>query len=170
MPPSFNISSIIGNPNNGAEHAEDAEVSYTITAVWEASDGSDRALCVLPFFPQVMIQQLTQGFSVEAPIIFHPETDFDCSDGSSKPRAWLELPLRTDRSHVPFQCAVSLFPLSPSRFLCSLQQRSLCRILLCSRRTVKSHSLSCLRLSRDQGHCAARSLPTLPSPFHCCAR
>lgn len=33
--------------------------------------------------------------------------DFDCIDGTSKPQAWLELPLRTDRSHVPFQCAVS---------------------------------------------------------------
>lgn len=54
MPPSFSISSVTGNSNGGAEHAEDADVSYTITAVWEANNGSDRALCVLPYFPQMM--------------------------------------------------------------------------------------------------------------------
>lgn len=40
----------MGYPNDGVSHAEDAEVSYTITALWEANDGSDRALCVLPPF------------------------------------------------------------------------------------------------------------------------
>ena len=59
MPPSFSISSATGNPNNGADHAEDAEVSYTITAVWEATNGSDRALYVLPHFLQAMVQRLT---------------------------------------------------------------------------------------------------------------
>jgi hypothetical protein len=50
MPPSFKLSSVMGNPNDGTARAEDAEVSYTITALWEANDGSDRALCVLlPF-------------------------------------------------------------------------------------------------------------------------
>lgn len=50
MPPSFSIASLTGNLNDRAEHAEDAEVSYTITAEWEANNGSDRALCVLPYF------------------------------------------------------------------------------------------------------------------------
>lgn len=117
MPPSFHISSVTGNPNDGTEHAEDAEVSYTVTAVWEASNGPYRALSVLPYSPQMMTQQLTQRFSVEAPIILHPEADFDCLDRSSKPQAWLELPLRTDRSHVPFQCAVSVRSLSGPRAL-----------------------------------------------------
>ncbi|KAF9787895.1 hypothetical protein BJ322DRAFT_1105935 [Thelephora terrestris] len=89
MPPSFSVSSASGDPIDGAERAEDAEVSYVVTAVWEANNGLGRAL-------------------IEAPIIFQPETDFDCLDAPSKPQAWLELPLRTDRSHVPFQCAVTL--------------------------------------------------------------
>ena len=55
MPPSFNISSVTGNPD-GAEHSEDAEVSYTITAVWEANNGSGRALWVLPYFLQMIVQ------------------------------------------------------------------------------------------------------------------
>ena len=50
---------------------------------------------------------LTQRSSIEAPIIFQPETDFDCIGETSRPQSWLELPLRTDRSRVPFQCAVS---------------------------------------------------------------
>ena len=114
MPPSFSISSLTGNPDDGAQYPEDAEVSYTITAVWEAASGSDRALCVLLHFLQMTVQWLTPKFSVEAPIILHPETEFDIVDGSSKPQAWLELPLRTDRPRVPFQCAVSFCSLSGS--------------------------------------------------------
>jgi len=52
IPPSFNISSVMEDPNDRALHAENAEVSYTVTALWEAYDGSDRALCVFPSFPQ----------------------------------------------------------------------------------------------------------------------
>lgn len=55
MPPSFKISSVMGGPDGGMPHAEEAEVSYTITALWEAYDGSDRALCVLPLFPQTTV-------------------------------------------------------------------------------------------------------------------
>ena len=51
MPPSFEISSVIGDPNDGTPHPEDAEVSYTVTALWEACDGCDRALCVFPSYP-----------------------------------------------------------------------------------------------------------------------
>lgn len=51
MPPSFKISSVMGDPNDRISRAEDAEVSYTITALWEAYDGCDRALCVLPSYP-----------------------------------------------------------------------------------------------------------------------
>jgi len=53
MPPSFKISSMVGDPNDGIPHPEDAEVSYTVTALWEACDGSDRALCVFPLHPQM---------------------------------------------------------------------------------------------------------------------
>lgn len=119
MPPSFSVSSVSGGPNGGAERTEDADVSYTITAVWEANNGSDRALCVHRCFPQMAVQWLTYHLSIEAPIIFQPETDFDCLDVPSKPQAWLELPLRTDRFHVPFQCAVSVCSLFGPRFVCS---------------------------------------------------
>ena len=123
MPPSFSISSVVGDTPDGAAHAEEAEVSYTITALWGATDGSDQALYVLPSFPQMGVRRLTQRFSVEAPIVFQPEMDFDCLDGiSKKPNAWLELPLRTDRSSVPFQCAVS-FVLRLDHALCSFRQR-----------------------------------------------
>ena len=47
MPPSFRISSVVSDSDDGTAHAEEAEVSYTITALWGASDGSDQALCVL---------------------------------------------------------------------------------------------------------------------------
>ena len=53
MPPSFSISSGVGNTSGGTAHAEEAEVSYTITALWGANDGSDQALCVLLSFPQM---------------------------------------------------------------------------------------------------------------------
>lgn len=59
IPPSFRISSAMGDPNDGAPPAEDAEVSYTITALWEANDGSDRALCVLPSLLQMAPGWLT---------------------------------------------------------------------------------------------------------------
>jgi hypothetical protein len=51
IPPSFKISSVMDD--DGTPHAEDAEVSYTITALWEAYDSCDRALCVFPFYPQM---------------------------------------------------------------------------------------------------------------------
>ena len=50
LPPSFTVSSMTGDPDDGAGYAEAAEVSYTITAVWESNYGSDRALWVLPHF------------------------------------------------------------------------------------------------------------------------
>ena len=52
MPPSFNLPSVAGGFSNEAERTENAEVSYTITALWEASSGLDRALCVLLSFPR----------------------------------------------------------------------------------------------------------------------
>lgn len=49
---------------------------------------------------------------VEAPIALHADADFHSLDGvDSIPKSWLELPLRTDRSKIPFQCAVSPFNL-----------------------------------------------------------
>lgn len=50
MPPSFKVSSVTKDSGDRTQHAEDAEVSYIITAIWEANDGTDRALCVLPRF------------------------------------------------------------------------------------------------------------------------
>jgi len=59
MPPSFKISSVVGDSPDGAAYAEEAEVSYTITALWGASDGSDQALYVLPPFPRTGAWRLT---------------------------------------------------------------------------------------------------------------
>ena len=59
MPPSFRIASVVGDSPDGAAHAEEAEVSYTITALWGANDGSDQALCVLPSFPRTGARRLT---------------------------------------------------------------------------------------------------------------
>jgi hypothetical protein len=56
MPPSFRISSVTEDPNGGVQRAEEAEVSYTVTASWEAHRGSDRALCVLLYFLSLMAQ------------------------------------------------------------------------------------------------------------------
>lgn len=46
--------------------------------------------------------------SLEAPIVYQPDTDFHSVDGviEKGPESWLEMPLRTDRP-VPFRCAVS---------------------------------------------------------------
>ncbi|EJF59724.1 hypothetical protein DICSQDRAFT_88794 [Dichomitus squalens LYAD-421 SS1] len=78
----------------GVEHAE---VSYSVTAVWESADGSERVL-------------------VEAPVIYQPDPGFQSLDGSAmKPESWLEIPLKSDRS-LPFTCAVTLpHPASFSR-------------------------------------------------------
>ncbi|PIL23310.1 hypothetical protein GSI_14621 [Ganoderma sinense ZZ0214-1] len=68
---------------------ERAEVSYSVTAVWEAADGSDRVL-------------------VEAPVIYEPDHGFRSLDGSAmEPESWLEIPLKPDRP-LPFSCAVTL--------------------------------------------------------------
>ncbi|KAI0697508.1 hypothetical protein C8T65DRAFT_582572 [Cerioporus squamosus] len=67
---------------------ERAEVSYSVTAVWEAADGSDRVL-------------------VEAPIIYQPDPDFESFDGRAHSESWLEIPLRADRQ-LPMTCCVTL--------------------------------------------------------------
>ncbi|KAI1794484.1 hypothetical protein LXA43DRAFT_143333 [Ganoderma leucocontextum] len=68
---------------------ERAEVSYSVTAVWEAADGSDRVL-------------------VEAPVIYEPDHGFRSLDGSAmEPESWLEIPLKPDRP-LPFSCAVTI--------------------------------------------------------------
>src|ERR1700722_7327424 len=61
---------------------------------------------------------LTQcGFSLDAPILFQPDTDFHSLNGiSEEPDSWLEMPLKSDRP-LPFQCAV--------RFCNPLHYRSL---------------------------------------------
>lgn len=90
LPPSFNLSSTLQNADHGKTNSEQAEVSYTISALWEAHDHSDSAL-------------------LEAPMVFHHDEDFHSLDGVSlDSRSWLELPLRTDRTCMPFQCAITL--------------------------------------------------------------
>ncbi|KAI0760363.1 hypothetical protein C8Q74DRAFT_222201 [Fomes fomentarius] len=96
LPPSF---SSIAEGEVGARArlgVERAEVSYTVTAIWEAADGSDRVL-------------------VDAPIIYQPDPDFQSFDGlAMQTESWLEIPLKADRQ-LPITCAVTL-P-SPATFL-----------------------------------------------------
>lgn len=48
-------------------------------------------------------------FSLEIPILFQPDTDFQSLDGiPPHPDSWLEMPLSPDRP-VPFRCAVSVY-------------------------------------------------------------
>ncbi|KAG1776380.1 hypothetical protein EV702DRAFT_1229883 [Suillus placidus] len=90
MPPTFCASMSCDNRRGGLSVAEKAEVSYRVTAVWEPSDMSE-----------------TSG-TLEVPILFHPDTDFQSMDGSNiAPELWLEMPLTPERS-VPFHCAVTL--------------------------------------------------------------
>ncbi|KAG1748285.1 uncharacterized protein EDB91DRAFT_1113106 [Suillus paluster] len=88
MPPTFCSSS--DNGPGGLSFAEKAEVSYRMTAVWEASDMSGNS-----------------GM-LEVPILFHPDTDFQSMDCAIiQPELWLEMPLKPERS-IPFHCAVTL--------------------------------------------------------------
>lgn len=50
---------------------------------------------------------LTVPISLEAPILYHPETDFQSLDGSMEPDSWIEIPLRSERP-IPFKCAVCM--------------------------------------------------------------
>ncbi|KAG6918389.1 hypothetical protein DXG01_014790 [Tephrocybe rancida] len=91
MPPSF-------NSQDAGSSASAVDVTYTVKAVWEASNAIDA--------PSVL----------EVPILFHPDHDFQSMDVSSpKPQSWLEMPLKGDRP-MPFRCAVTLpMPVTFSR-------------------------------------------------------
>lgn len=85
---------------------EGLEVAYRITAVWEATDGSDkRAMCVFDSSMQDKISPFS--FRLEAPVLLQPDTDFQSIDGfAMEPKSWLEMPLIPERP-IPFNCAVS---------------------------------------------------------------
>ncbi|KAI0763438.1 hypothetical protein BD413DRAFT_208395 [Trametes elegans] len=87
LPPTFSSVAVGESGPRGRASVERAEVSYSVVATWEASDGSDRAL-------------------VEAPILYQPEPDFHSADGTQQD-SWLEIPLKSDRS-LPVVCAVTL--------------------------------------------------------------
>ncbi|KAH9941719.1 uncharacterized protein BXZ73DRAFT_74910 [Epithele typhae] len=89
LPPTFSSVASSEMGPRGRTGVERAEVSYSVTAVWEAFDRSDRIL-------------------VEAPIIYQPEADFQSLDGHAmQGESWLEIPLKADRP-VPFSCAVTI--------------------------------------------------------------
>lgn len=105
MPPTFNVSSMVESGSSEPAHSEKAEVTYMVTALWEASNGCDRALYA--FHCSCMWGILIKRYRVEAPIALHPDGEFNSLDGvAPTPSSWLELPLRTDRPKIPFQCAV----------------------------------------------------------------
>ncbi|KAG0691450.1 hypothetical protein DFH29DRAFT_792358, partial [Suillus ampliporus] len=90
MPPTFCSSTPCENGRRDLSLVEKAEVSYRINAVWEASDMS------------------RNSGTLEVPILFHPDTDFQSMDGAIiQPELWLEMPLKPERS-IPFHCAVTL--------------------------------------------------------------
>ncbi|KAF9239871.1 hypothetical protein BU15DRAFT_74404 [Melanogaster broomeanus] len=98
MPPTFSSTTLAENVYRTGSRPEKVDITYRVTAVWEASDGSENQAIL------------------EAPILFQPDIDFHSSDGSSiEPEAWLEMPLKSERP-VPFHCAVTLpRPLTFSR-------------------------------------------------------
>ncbi|KAI0754332.1 hypothetical protein C8Q80DRAFT_1216421 [Daedaleopsis nitida] len=97
LPPTFSTVATGEVGPRARTAVERAEVSYSVTAVWEAADGSDRVL-------------------VEAPIIYQPDPDFQSLDGSAmQTDSWLEIPLKADRQ-LPMTCAVTLpYPATFSR-------------------------------------------------------
>ncbi|KDQ58688.1 hypothetical protein JAAARDRAFT_176742 [Jaapia argillacea MUCL 33604] len=90
LPPTFSFSALMEGGMRNRAFAENAEVSYRVTALWEANNGSgDRIF-------------------LEAPILFQPDTDFSSLDAlSMQPASWLEMPLRAERP-IPFRCAITL--------------------------------------------------------------
>lgn len=84
MPPSFTGSTEPG-PSSDA-----IDVTYKVKVVWEANNA------------------LEHPSTLEVPILFHPDPDFQSVDASPQnPQSWLEMPLRSDRP-IPFRCAVTL--------------------------------------------------------------
>ena len=116
LPPTFSSVTAGECGPRGRTGVERSEVSYSVTALWEAVDGSDRLLYVLHRGHPVCYRPwLTFSHwllrSVDAPIIYQPDLDFQSLDGMPS-ESWLEIPLKSDRS-LPFTCAVSATRLSP---------------------------------------------------------
>lgn len=87
MPPSFSSIAIGEAGIRSRTCVERVEVTYRIFVTWETSDEEERTL-------------------LEAPILYHPETDFQSLDGSMEPDSWIEIPLQSERP-IPFKCAVT---------------------------------------------------------------
>ncbi|PBK90207.1 hypothetical protein ARMGADRAFT_309375 [Armillaria gallica] len=99
IPPTFYSSKHAGSPAP-TSRAGSFSVEYKILVAWDPT-----AAYEYPSF-------------LEAPILYHPDVDFQSLDGLGDKGSWLEMPLRTDRP-VPFQCAITLptnltFPRSSS--------------------------------------------------------
>ncbi|KAK0458036.1 uncharacterized protein EV420DRAFT_409496 [Desarmillaria tabescens] len=88
LPPTFYSSKHARSPAS-TSRAGSFSVEYKILVTWDPT-----AAYEYPSF-------------LEAPILYHPDVDFQSLDGLGDKGSWLEMPLRTDRP-VPFQCAITL--------------------------------------------------------------
>ncbi|GBE83878.1 hypothetical protein SCP_0509350 [Sparassis crispa] len=89
LPPTFSSVVMGQTGTHSRAYVERAEVAYKIVATWEPMKENDH-------------------ISLEAPILFEPDTDFQSLDGLELEReSWLEKPLDSDRP-IPFTCAVAL--------------------------------------------------------------
>ncbi|KZT01244.1 uncharacterized protein LAESUDRAFT_687030 [Laetiporus sulphureus 93-53] len=100
LPPTFrSVAEGLGGIR-GRAFVERSEVTYKLIATWDSNTGSDQ-------------------ISVEAPIVFEPDADFESLDGRElQPESWAEVQLRSDRP-LPFTCVAALpdmpsFPRSAS--------------------------------------------------------
>ncbi|KAH9933732.1 uncharacterized protein B0H18DRAFT_870310 [Fomitopsis serialis] len=93
LPPTFSavVEGLVGP--RGRAYVERSEITYKLVATWEGrsdAPGGDAKL------------------SIEAPIIFEPDRDFESLDGRSRDKdTWLEATLHPERP-VPFTCAVAI--------------------------------------------------------------
>ncbi|KAK0203406.1 hypothetical protein DFS33DRAFT_1383665 [Desarmillaria ectypa] len=99
IPQTFYSSKHAGSPAS-TSRAGSFSVEYKILVTWDPT-----AAYEYPSF-------------LEAPILYHPDVDFQSLDGLGDNGSWLEMPLRADRP-VPFRCAITLpttltFPRSSS--------------------------------------------------------
>ncbi|KAG7441119.1 uncharacterized protein BT62DRAFT_982887 [Guyanagaster necrorhizus] len=100
IPPTFYSSKHAAGSPASTSRAASFSVEYKILVTWDPT-----AAYEYPSF-------------LEAPILYHPDVDFQSLDGLGDQGSWLEMPLRTDRP-VPFRCAITLptnvtFPRSSS--------------------------------------------------------
>ncbi|KAH9833259.1 uncharacterized protein C8Q71DRAFT_798337 [Rhodofomes roseus] len=93
LPPTFSavVEGLVGP--RGRTYVERSEIAYKLVATWEGDPTSAGA---------------DLKTSVEAPIIFEPDRDFESLDGRTGDKdAWLEVVLHPERP-LPFTCAVAI--------------------------------------------------------------